>query len=143
MLGTVLKQQGELDAAHAEFRRTIELQPASAEAYISLGQTLQQQGSGGAAAAAFEQARALNQRKADAQASTFAVSVGNRLLKGGDVAGAIAQYREAVGLAADNPQAHYQLAAALARRGARQEAQREFEEARRLAPYLRPPAGIR
>jgi Flp pilus assembly protein TadD len=71
------------------------------------------------------------------------VSVGNRKLEDGDVAGAIAQYREAIRLAADNPQAHYQLAVALARQGARGEAKREFEEARRLAPYLQPPAGIR
>jgi Flp pilus assembly protein TadD len=71
------------------------------------------------------------------------VSVGNRKLKEGDLAGAIAQYREAIRLAADNPQAHYQLAILLARRGNRDEARREFEEARRLAPYLQLPASIR
>jgi tetratricopeptide (TPR) repeat protein len=143
MLGTVLKQQGEADAAVAEFKRTIELLPTSAEAFLSLGQMLRQQGHDADAAAALEQARALNQRKADAQASTFAVSVGNEKLKHGDVAGAVAQYREAITLASDNPQAHYQLSVALLRRGARAEARREFDQARRLAPYLEPPAGLK
>jgi Flp pilus assembly protein TadD len=143
MLGTVLKQRGDVEGAIREFRRSIELQPASAEAYLSLGQLLQQQGRGAEAAEALERARALNQRKADAQASTFAVSVGNQKMKDGDVAGAIAQYREAIKLAADNPQAHYQLAAVLARRGALVEARREYEMARRLAPYLEPPPGVR
>jgi superkiller protein 3 len=114
-----------------------------AEAYVSLGQALQQQGHASEARAALDQAQALNERKANAQASTFAVSVGNKRFKGGDVTGAIEQYREAIRLAADNPQAHYRLAIALARRGTRAEAQREYEAARSLAPFLQPPPGFR
>jgi Flp pilus assembly protein TadD len=56
------------------------------------------------------------------------------------VAGAIEQFREAIRLAPDNPRAHYQLALALRRSGAAQEARRHFAEAHRLAPYLTPPA---
>ena len=111
--------------------------------YVSLGQALQQQGRAGEAQAALEQAQRLTQRKADAQASTFAVSVGNQKLKSGDIAAAIAQYREGVRLAEDNPQAHYRLAVALVRRGAVAEAQREDDTARGLARYLQPPAGLR
>jgi tetratricopeptide (TPR) repeat protein len=143
MLATVLKQLGSPEAAIAELKKTIDLQPSMAEAHLSLGQLLQQQGRPDEARAALEQARVLNQRKADAQASTFAVSVGNRKLSAGDLAGAIAQYRHAITLADDNPQAHYRLAVALSRRGARAEAQREYEKARALAPYLQPPAGAR
>jgi Flp pilus assembly protein TadD len=92
------------------------------------------------AAAAFAEAERLNQRKADAQASTFAVGVGREKLKAGDVAGAIERFREAIRMAPDNPQAHFQLALALERSGARAQARVHFAEARRLAPYLQPPA---
>jgi Flp pilus assembly protein TadD len=139
MLGTVLRQQGLTADARAEFRAAIEYRPDSAEAYLSLGQLLKQAGDANGAAAAFEQAEALNQRKADAQASTFAVGVGREKLKAGDVAGAIERFREAVRVAPDNPQAHYQLALALERTGAREQARAHFEEAQRLAPYLQPP----
>ena len=60
-------------------------------------------------------------------------------LKTGDYSGAITQFREAVRLAADNPQAHYQLARALQRTGARGEARVHFAEAQRLSPRLRVP----
>jgi Flp pilus assembly protein TadD len=89
------------------------------------------------------EAARLQQKMADAQASTFAVGVGLRKLKAGDRTGAIERFREAVRLASDNPQAHYQLALALQRTGARAEAAVHFGEAVRLAPYLRPPADKR
>jgi Flp pilus assembly protein TadD len=81
----------------------------------------------------------LSQLKADAQASTFAVGVGRERLRARDLDGAIAQFREALRLAADNPQAHYQLALALRARGEIREAEPHFAEAARLAPYLKPP----
>jgi Flp pilus assembly protein TadD len=62
--------------------------------------------------------------------------VGLEKLKAGDRAAAIAQFREAVRLAPDNPQAHYHLGLALQRSGARAEAARHLAEAKRLAPYL-------
>ena len=62
------------------------------------------------------------------------------LAKSGDYAGAITRFREALALADDNPQAHYQLALALRKTGATEEARRHFEAANKLAPYLRPPA---
>ena len=56
-----------------------------------------------------------------------------------NLAAAIAQFREAVSLAPDNAQAHYQLAIALRRRGALEQSRREFQIARRLSPLLKPP----
>jgi Flp pilus assembly protein TadD len=79
----------------------------------------------------------LNRLKADSQAAIFAVNAGLELLKRNDAAGAIRKFRDAVRLAPDNAHAHYQLALALRRRGARAEALAEYEAARRLAPYLR------
>jgi Flp pilus assembly protein TadD len=128
-----------MDEAIAEFRRTIAYQPNSAEAHLSLGQVLTQTGRKEQAAEAFAEAERLNKRKADAQASTFAVSVGLDKLKAGDVRGAIERFRKAVRLAPENPQAHYQLALALRRVGAGTEARAHFDEAARLAPYLRAP----
>jgi Flp pilus assembly protein TadD len=141
MLGTVLRQQGDMTQALAEFRATIKYRPTSAEAHLSLGQLLTQLGQKDEAEAAFAEAAALNQRKADGQASTFAVASGKEKLKAADLPGAIGSFREAVRLAPDNPQAHYQLALALQRSGARADAAAHFAEAQKLAPYLRPPAG--
>ncbi|HEY2942427.1 MAG TPA: tetratricopeptide repeat protein, partial [Vicinamibacteria bacterium] len=113
-------------------------QPTSAEGYLSFGQLLQQKGDAAGAAAAFAEAERLNRKKADAQAATFAVGVGLERRKAGDLDGAIERFREAVRLAPDHPEAHYQLALALQARGALAEARTHFEEARRLAPHLRP-----
>jgi tetratricopeptide (TPR) repeat protein len=143
MLGTVLRQKGATADALAEFRATITYRPSSAEAHLSLGQLLAQSGQNESAAAAFAEAERLNQRKADAQASTFAVAMAAEKLKAGDTKGAVAALRDAVRLAPDNPQAHYQLALVLQTIGARAEAATHFAEATRLAPYLRPPAGAR
>ena len=73
--------------------------------------------------------------------STFAVGVGMRKVAAGEYAEAIKQFREAIRLADDNPQAHYQLALALRRTGASAEARRHFAIAHQLAPYLSPPDG--
>jgi Flp pilus assembly protein TadD len=61
-------------------------------------------------------------------------------MKEKDLAGAIERFREAVRLAPDYPEAHYQLALALEASGAKAEAQAHFTEAHKLAPYLKPPA---
>ena len=65
--------------------------------------------------------------------------MGRERLKKGDRTGAIEKYREAIALAPDNYDAHYALGLALAAQGDRAGAQRAFDEARRLAPWLRPP----
>jgi tetratricopeptide (TPR) repeat protein len=143
MLGTVLRQQGRRDEAIAEFRQAIQFDPDLAEAHHSLAQALQQQGDGPAARVAQAEADRLNRRKADAQASTFAVGVGQDMLKRGDRAGAIAQFREAVRLAGDNAAAHQALAQALQQAGAVQEAKRHFDEARKLSRRTRGPGTSR
>jgi Flp pilus assembly protein TadD len=95
MRATVLKQQGRLDEAIAGFREAIRRQPASAEAHLSLGQALQQRRDP-AAAASLAEAERLNKKKADAQAAAFALSAGRGRMHKGDVAGAVASFREAV-----------------------------------------------
>jgi tetratricopeptide (TPR) repeat protein len=137
MLGTVLKQKGEWDKAIAELRTAIGLRADLTEAHQSLAQLLQQRGDTEGAKLAQAEADRLNQRKADAQASAFAVSVGRQRLEAGDRAGAIDRFREALRLANDNAEAHFALALALEQAGATAEARRHFAEARKLAPHLR------
>ena len=69
------------------------------------------------AAAAFDEARRLNQKKADVQASTFAVGVGRARARSGDLAGAVEQFERAVQLAPENFEAHYELAKAFTAMG--------------------------
>src|SRR6185295_6529409 len=102
MLGTILKQQGALAEAESRFRSAIKYRPTSAEAHRSLGQTLRQEGQDQAAAAALAEADRLDRKTADAQASSFAVSVGVEKMSAGDYAAAIARFREAIQLAPDN-----------------------------------------
>ena len=109
-------------------------------AHTSLGQVLTAMRDPAGASAALAEAERLNKLKADAQASIFAVNAGLERMKRDDVAAAIARFREAVQLAPDNAQAHYQLALALRRSGALEESRREFQAARRLLPYLKPPS---
>ena len=137
MLGTVLQQAGENEAALSEFRQVIRLRPSSAEAHLSLGRLLQRRGDAAGAAAAFDEAGRLNQKKADVQASTFAVGVGRARAASGDVSGAVEQFERALALAPENFEAHYELAKAFTLAGRPDAARTHLLEARRLAPHLR------
>jgi tetratricopeptide (TPR) repeat protein len=135
----VLRQIGQPEDAMAEFERTLQHDPASAEAWISIGQMRQRQRDADGAAAAFARADAIRKAKADAQSALFAIKAGMQKLEADDLPAAIAQLQEAVRLNPGNPQAHFQLARALARSGAPDEARQHMDEARRLAPALVPP----
>jgi tetratricopeptide (TPR) repeat protein len=138
MLGTILRQLGNQTEALAEFRKTIEIEPQSPEAYLSIGQILQRQEDGAGAAAAFAEADRLNKIKADQQAAIFALSVGRKRLSQKDLDGALEQLREAVRLDPTNREAQYELAGALKQKGDTAEAQRHLDEARRLDPKAAP-----
>jgi Flp pilus assembly protein TadD len=137
MLATILRQRGDPAAALTEFRAAVSANPQYAEAFTAIGQLLALQHDEAGSTAAFAEAERLSRRKSDSQAAAFAVNAGRERLAQGDVQGAIVRFRDAVRLAPDDAQAHYQLALALRRRGAVREAQAEYETARRLAPYLR------
>jgi Tfp pilus assembly protein PilF len=61
-----------------------------------------------------------------------------RLLKAGDLEGAISQFRAAIVLAPSYAPAHFHLAEALQRKGAAAEAGQEFQRATELDPQLKP-----
>jgi Flp pilus assembly protein TadD len=69
-----------------------------------------------------------------------ALTAGLKKLAEKDAAGALAQFREAVRLDPQNARAHDQLGRALKAQGQAAEGDRHLAEARRLAPYLAPPA---
>ena len=120
--------------ALAEFRATLEHDPDSAEAWISIGQVLQRRKDADGSTKAFAEADRLRKKKADQQAAAFAVSTGAQKLASGDVNAALSELQQALRLAPDNPQVHYQLARALERAGRSAEARTHFDEARRLWP---------
>jgi Flp pilus assembly protein TadD len=136
MLATILRRRERVDEAVGHLRAAIGLRSDLAEAHQSLAQLLERQGDHDGARAAQEEADRLNKRTADSQASAFALSVGEQKLKDGDLEGAIAQFRQAISLLADNAKAHYALALALDRAGDAAAARRHFDEARKLSPHL-------
>ena len=76
--------------------------------------------------------------KTNLQAATFDTNSGMRLLKVGDLEGAISQFRAAIALAPGYAPAHFHLAEALRRKGAAAEAGQEFQRAAELDPQLKP-----
>ena len=143
MLGTILRQQGRAADAVAEFRRTIALEPRTAEAHLSLGQMLERSGDTAGASAALAEAERLNALKASEQAAAFALSRGSEKLRQGEVRAAITELKDAVRQAPTLARAHYQLALALRRQGAAADARAHFAEARRLAPWIEIPGAVR
>lgn len=112
LLGQMLERAGDLPAAEAAYAAAIRYAPGMATAHDHRGFVLGRLGRTAAALDEFATATTLDPALFD---------------------GAIAQFREAIRLSADNPQAHYQLALALQRRGATAEARAHFAEARRLS----------
>jgi Flp pilus assembly protein TadD len=69
----------------------------------------------------------------------FAVSRARGQLRAGETASAIAGLRQAVQQAPEYAEGHFELANALARSGDAAGARLHYQQAQRLAPYLRPP----
>ena len=119
MIGTVLKQQGAMTEAVPHFKQAIRYRPLSAEAHRSLGQALGQLGDPAA-----PQRSSPKPIGSTAEPPTrrprLSRSVSACRSRKRTTRGAIAHFRDAIRLADDNPQAHYQLALALrARRAGR------------------------
>ncbi len=79
----------------------------------------------------------ISKDKTNLQAATFDTNSGTRLLRLGDLAGAISQFRAAVSLVPTYAPAHFHLAEALQRKGETAEAEQEFQRAAQLDPRLK------
>ena len=106
----------------------------NAAAHFNRGNALSDKGDLDGAIAEYRKALRLRPNYFDAH-----YLLGNALYAKGDE-GAIAEFREVLRLQPDYPEAHYNLGIALATRGNNDEAAREFTEAQRLNPKLKPPA---
>jgi tetratricopeptide (TPR) repeat protein len=136
-LGTVLKQQGKLQEAAASLREAIRLQPDFAGAHTTLAAILRQLGDTDGAARERLLGARISKDKTNLQAATFDTNSGKRLLRVGDLEGAVSQFRAAINLAPTYAPAHFHLAEALRRQGQAGEAQQEFQRATELDPQLK------
>jgi protein O-GlcNAc transferase len=137
-LGTVLKQQGKLQEAAASLREAIRLQPDFAGAHTTLSTILRQLGDAEGAARERQLGAEISKDKTNLQAATFDTNSGKRLLKVGDIEGAISQFRAAINLAPTYAEAHFHLAQALRQKGETAESTKEFQRAAQLDPRLQP-----
>jgi Flp pilus assembly protein TadD len=133
-LGSVLKQMKQLPEAAQALREAIRLQPEFAGAHTTLASVLRQMGDKPGAEAETKTGEALAKAKTNQQGALFSLNSGKRLLKVGDLDGAISQFQRAVQLAPDSAEAHYQLAVALERSGKTGEAAMEYRMAAKLDP---------
>jgi Flp pilus assembly protein TadD len=134
----VLKQQGKLQEAASSLKEAIQLQPDFAGAHTTLAAVLRQLGDTEGADRERQLGAQISKDKTNLQAATFDTNSGTRLLKVGDLEGAISQFRAAIRLVPDYAPAHFHLAEALQRKGETVEARQEFQRASELDPQLKP-----
>ncbi len=131
-LGTLYLRKHQPQAAIAEYRKALELDPRDGEAYNNLGYVLLSQGSIQEAMEALETAVILEPTLADAH-----YTLGRALAEQELWPGAIAAYHEARRLKPEFMEAAYALGLALEASGQYRAAAEAFEEALRLKPGLK------
>lgn len=128
-LGAALQQQQRTAEAMAEYRKTLQLDPAQHEAYNNIGRILHDEGKPAEALP-----YCLMAARLDPKTSASHDSLGIVLAELGRFAEAHAQFAEAVRLDANYAPAHFQIARALLMQGRDAEALKPFREAVRLDP---------
>ena len=98
----MLKEQGQLDEAAAQYQRALALKPSLFPAYNNLGNVLRRQGKLDEAVARFEHAVALNPDVAEVHKS-----LGNTLKQQGEFDRALASLERALALKPDHAEAHF------------------------------------
>ena len=129
MLGLLLHQQNDHEAAIRLFSRAIEYGPESTEVYTNLGSALQSCNRIDEAIAAFRQAIKINPDYALAHNN-----LGNALREAGEKDEAIASFRHAIGLSPNYALAHYNLGNALYAEGQLDKAIASFRNALAVEP---------
>jgi eukaryotic-like serine/threonine-protein kinase len=118
----------------AALRGAIRLQPDFAGAHNNLAAVLRQTGDAEGAAAESRAGNEIMKRQTDQQAAVLALRSAEHLMNGGDLDGAISQFRAALIAAPENAKAHYELGLTLKRKGDLPGAAQEFDTAHRLDP---------
>jgi tetratricopeptide (TPR) repeat protein len=130
-VGQQQAQRGDLDAATAEYREAIRIDPGYAAAHVSLGMALGAQGKNEESISEFRQALRLDPALAAAH-NNLAVA-----LEGlGRTDEALTSYFEAVRLSPSDPRTRINLGTMLVSQGRVDEAVSQFRESLRWAPYL-------
>ncbi len=128
-LATLLQEQGRLDEAVTQYRKTIQLAPDHARAYCNLGNTLRQLGRLEEAERSYAEAIRLTPTLALAHSG-----LGRLLQMQGRLDEALRSCETAVKLQPDFPAAHRDLAGVLQEQGRLEEAVAEYGAALRLQP---------
>lgn len=128
-LAAICGMQERWDEMVALLRRTLELNPAYADAHYNLGIALQSQGDLGAAIASYERAIELRPDYPEAHNN-----LGNALREKGDLEAAFAAYGRALRLRPDFAEAHYNLGNVLHDQGKTDAAVTAYQTALSLQP---------
>ena len=135
LLGSVLLRLGDASGAVGELREAVRLDPGIVEGHVVLAQALAKLGQREEAQQELAEVARLNGEKAAFGRALVLLDSSARLLARGDLAGAVAQRREAVAASPEFADAHYELGVALERaNGSGQEAEASFRRAIALDP---------
>jgi tetratricopeptide (TPR) repeat protein len=138
-LGVVLAAQRDWTRAAESLRRAIELRQDLWSAHYTLGRVLRQSGDHAAAREQLAAAEKLRRRAQLEHEASVATSVGTQRLEGGDLTGALDQFRRATAIFEPYAPAHYQMGRVLRRLGEHNAARAAFHRAQQLNPSLVPP----
>lgn len=140
-LGVELASLGEMEAARAQYERSLELNPDLADAHYNLANMAFGQDRVKDAISHYREAirgHRLQDETGDSShrldALTLHGNLGNALLANGELDAAVVEYRQALALGLDSAESHGNLANALALAGAADEALEHYREAVRLEP---------
>lgn len=128
-LGEALERKGSLDEALGHYRKTLEIEPAYADAAYDIAHVLAAQNKIEEAIGHYKKVFELEPRHLFARNN-----LGNLFLSVGRVDEAIAQYREALQINPDSPAAHFNLGKALVSQGNFADAIRHYERALKARP---------
>jgi tetratricopeptide (TPR) repeat protein len=125
-LGTVHRSMGQLDKAIANYRRSIELDPTSRDAFLNLLGVLIDQGHLPEAKAVFQEASRLG-HDASSRSAALATLEGNQLHAEGRLRGALECHERALAANPQIPQLHWNRALMLLTLGDYAEGWKEYE----------------
>ncbi|HUI05423.1 MAG TPA: tetratricopeptide repeat protein [Verrucomicrobiae bacterium] len=128
-LGIVLKSQGNLQEAIAQYKQALRLKPDYVEAHNNLGNALDRLGKVQEAIGHWEQALRIEPDYPEAH-----YNLGNVLRQQGKATEAVAQYEQALRMNPDYAEAHNNLAGVLLQQGRQTEAMEHYEQALRVKP---------
>jgi Flp pilus assembly protein TadD len=128
-LGAVLFQKGQVDAAAAQYQKSLKIHPTNEKAHNNLGNALLQKGRGDEAMTQFQEALEINPNFEQARSN-----LGIALAQTGQVDGAIEQFQKALKIDPADEKAHNNLGTALLQKGQTDEALAQYQKSIEINP---------